>query len=102
MAAKIKKGDKVVVLAGKYKGVEAEVLEVRPKEARVVVRGVNVAKKHQKQTPQSQGGIVSIEQPIHVSNVAISAGGKPSRVGFRMVGERKVRFAKKTGEEING
>ena len=102
MAAKIKKGDKVVVLTGKYKGVEAEVLEVRPKESRVVVRGVAVAKKHQKQTPQNQGGIVSIEQPIHISNVAYSAGGKPSRVGFRIDGDKKVRVAKKTGEAING
>jgi len=102
MAAKIKKGDKVVVLTGKYKGVEGEVLEVRPKENRVVVRGVAVARKHQKQTPQTQGGVVSIEQPIHLSNVAYSAAGKPSRVGFRIEGGKKVRVAKKTGEAING
>jgi large subunit ribosomal protein L24 len=103
MAAKIKKGDKVVVLAGKYRGTEAEVLEVRPKESRVVVRGVNVVTKHEKQTPASRGGLVRVEAPIHVSNVAISAHGKPSRVGFKMKeGGKKVRVARKTGEELNG
>lgn len=103
MAAKIKKGDKVVVLTGKYRGVEAEVLKVMPKESRVVVRGVNIARKHQKQTPTQQGGIVSIEAPIHVSNVAYSAGGKPSRVGFKKLEDgRKARVAKRTGEVIDG
>ena len=103
MAAKIKKGDKVVVLAGKYRGVEGEVLKVMPAESRVVVRGVNVMKKHQRQTPTTQGGIISVEAPIHVSNVAISAGGKPSRVGFKIMEDgRKARVAKKTGEVIDG
>jgi large subunit ribosomal protein L24 len=103
MAAKIKKGDKVVVLAGKYRGVEGEVLDVRPKESRVVVRGVNIVKKHQKQTMTEQGGIFSREAPIHVSNVALTVGGKPTRVGFRIEADgRKVRVAKRSGEVIDG
>ena len=103
MAAKIKKGDKVVVLAGKYRGIEGEVLKVLPKESRVVVRGVNVMKKHERQTPKSQGGIISVEAPIHASNVALSVGGKPSRVGFKLMEDgRKARIARKTGEVIDG
>jgi large subunit ribosomal protein L24 len=103
MAAKIKKGDKVVVLAGKYRGVEGEVLRVLPKESRVLVRGVNIVRKHQRQTPTQQGGILSEERPIHVSNVALSVGGKPSRVGFKIAEDgRKVRVAKRTGEVIDG
>lgn len=103
MAAKIKKGDKVVVLAGKYRGVEGEVLKVMPKESRVVVRGVNLIKKHQRQTPTQQGGIVTREAPIHVSNVALAVGGKPTRVGFKIQDDgRKVRVAKRTGEVIDG
>ncbi|MBB5518555.1 50S ribosomal protein L24 [Amphiplicatus metriothermophilus] len=103
MAAKIKKGDKVVVLAGKYRGVEGEVLKVMPKESRLVVRGVNLVKKHQRQTPTQQGGIITREAPIHVSNVALSVGGKPTRVGFRIQEDgRKVRVAKRSGEVIDG
>ena len=103
MAAKIKKGDKVVVLAGKYRGVEGEVLKVMPKESRVVVRGVNVVKKHQRQTPTQQGGIITREAPIHVSNVALAVGGKPTRVGFKIQEDgRKVRIAKRSGEVIDG
>ena len=103
MAAKIKKGDKVVVLAVKYRGVEGEVLQVLPQDDRVVVRGVNVIKKHQRQTPAQQGGIISREAPIHVSNIALSADGKPSRVGFKIMDDgRKVRVAKKSGEVIDG
>jgi large subunit ribosomal protein L24 len=103
MAAKIRKGDKVVVLAGKYRGIEAEVLQVMPKDERVVVRGVNMIKKHQRQTPAQQGGIVTREAPIHISNVALSAGGKPSRVGFKTQKDgTKVRVARKTGEVIDG
>lgn len=103
MAAKIKKGDKVVVLAGKYRGVEGEVLKVLPQESRVVVRGVNVIKKHQRQTPQQQGGIITREAPIHVSNVAISVDGKPSRIGFKVLEDgRKARVAKRSGEVIDG
>jgi large subunit ribosomal protein L24 len=102
MAAKIRKGDKVIVLAGKYRGVEGEVLRVMPKEGRVLVRGVNVVKRHQRQTPSERGGIVSKEAPIHMSNVAVSASGRPSRVGFRIEKDgRKVRVARKTGEVID-
>ena len=103
MAAKIKKGDKVVVLAGKYRGVEGEVLQVMPKDERVVVRGVNVIKKHQRQTQTQQGGIITSEAPIHVSNVALSVDGKPSRVGFKVMEDgRKSRVAKRSGEVIDG
>jgi large subunit ribosomal protein L24 len=103
MAAKIKKGDKVRVLTGKYRGAEGEVLKVIPTESRVVVRGVNIVKKHQKQTMQEQGGILTREAPIHVSNVALLHDGAPTRVGFKIEKDgRKVRFAKRTGEVING
>jgi len=103
MAAKIKKGDKVVVLAGKYRGVEGEVLQVMPKDERVVVRGVNMIKKHQRQTPAQQGGIIQREAPIHISNVALSLAGKAVRVGFRIQEDgRKVRVAKGSGEVIDG
>ena len=104
MAAKVKKGDRVVVLAGKDKGREGEVLEVRPKEDRVVVQGVAVAKKHEKQSARSQGGIVSKEAAIHVSNVAHidPKDGKPTRVGFKFLEDgRKVRYAKRSGEVID-
>jgi large subunit ribosomal protein L24 len=103
MAAKIKKGDRVVVLVGKYRGVEGEVLQVMPKDERVLVRGVNIIRKHQRQTPAQQGGIISREAPIHVSNVALSVDGKPSRVGFKFQEDgRKVRVAKRSGEVIDG
>ncbi len=103
MAAKIKKGDKVVVLAGKYRGVEAEVLQVMPQDDRVVVRGVNVIKKHERQAPGRQGGIIQREAPIHISNVALSLAGKPTRVGFKIQEDgRKVRVAKRSGEVIDG
>jgi len=103
VAARIKKGDKVVVLSGKYRGIEGEVLQVMPKESRVLVRGVNVVKKHQRQTPQERGGIITREAPLHISKVAFSAGGKPSRIGFKTLDDgRKVRVAKKTGETIDG
>ena len=102
MAAKIKKGDKVVVLAGKHRGQEAEVVAVMPKDDRVLVKGVNIVAKHQRQTATSRGGIVREEAPIHISNVALSADGKPSRVGFRTLKNGNVeRFAKKTGETID-
>ncbi len=102
MASKIKKGDKVIVLAGKHRGQEAEVLAVMPTEDRVLVKGVNVAAKHQRQTATSRGGIVREEAPIHISNVALSVGGKPSRVGFRKLDNGAVeRFAKKTGDKID-
>jgi large subunit ribosomal protein L24 len=103
MAAKIRKGDRVVVLAGKYRGIEGEVLQVMPKDERVLVRGVNVIKRHQRQTPQQQGGIITKEAPIHISNVALSVDGKPTRVGFKIQKDgRKARIARRTGEVIDG
>lgn len=104
MAAKIKKGDKVVVLAGKDRGAEGEVIQVMPQEDRVVVRGVNLVKKHQKQTQSQQGGIITREASLHISNVALSdpETGKATRVGFKMQDDKKVRFAKASGEVIDG
>ena len=104
MAAKIKKGDRVVVLSGKDKGKTGAVTRVIPKEDRVVVGGLNIVQRHTKPTQgDPQGGIKNKEAPIHVSNVAIvDSNGKATRVGFRMEGEKKVRFAKTTGEVING
>ncbi len=108
MAAKIKKGDKVVVLSGRDKGRTGEVIEVRPAEDRALVRGINMVKRHQRQTAQQEGGIISKEAPIHLSNLAYAdpKDGKPTRVGFKFVGEgdnrRKVRFAKRSGVEIDG
>lgn len=104
MAAKIKKGDRVIVLAGRDKGREGEVLRVIPKESRAVVRGVNVAKRHLRQSAREQGGIVEKELPIHLSNLAVRdpKEGKPTRVGFRTLEDgRKVRFAKLSGEIID-
>ncbi len=105
MAAKIKKGDKVVVLAGRDKGKAGEVVQVMPTEQRALVRGVNMVKRHQKQTAQSEGGIVSKESPVHLSNLAIAdpKDGKASRVGFKILDDgRKVRVAKRSGEMIDG
>ena len=108
MAAKIKKGDKVIVLTGRDKGRTGEVIEVQPDANRALVRGVNTVKRHQKQTAQQEGGIISKEAPVHLSNLALAdpKDGKPTRVGFKFVGEgdqrRKVRFSKRTGVEIDG
>jgi large subunit ribosomal protein L24 len=104
MAAKIKKGDKVVVLAGKDKGKSGEVIRVMPTENRALVRGVNIARRHQRQTPSEQGGIIAKETPIHLSNVALAdSDGKPTRVGFRFDKDgNKVRFAKRSGDVIDG
>lgn len=104
MAAKIKKGDKVVVLTGKDKGKTGTVSRVLPKESRLVVGGINMVQRHTKPTQgDPQGGIKNKEAPLHVSNVAIVDGnGKPTRVGFRIDGDKKVRVAKSTGEVING
>jgi large subunit ribosomal protein L24 len=104
MAAKIKKGDKVVVLTGKDKGKTGEVIRVMPTENRALVRGVNVARRHQRQTARDQGGIIAKEMPIHLSNVALSdTDGKPTRVGFRLDKDgNKVRFAKRSGDAIDG
>ena len=106
MANKFRKGDRVVVLAGRDKGKQGEILRVMPQEDRAIVRGVNVVRRHQRQTAQTQGGIVSKEAAIHLSNLAHEdpSDGKPTRVGFRFEGEgkdrRKVRFAKRSGELI--
>ena len=104
MAARIRKGDKVVVLSGRDKGRSGEVVEVHPRAERALVRGVNMVKRHQKQTAQQEGGIVSKESSVHLSNLALAdpKDGKPTRVGFKMVGDKKVRFAKRSGVEIDG
>ncbi|MBB5072910.1 large subunit ribosomal protein L24 [Bartonella callosciuri] len=102
---KIRKGDKVVVLSGKDKGSSGEVIKVNPKENKAFVRGINMIKRHQRQTQKQEAGIVSKEAPIHLSNLAIAdpKDGKPTRVGFRMNADgNKVRFAKRSGELING
>lgn len=104
MAAKIKKGDRVVLLAGKDKGRSGQVARVLPKDGRVFVTGLNLVRRHTRPSQgDPQGGIKTKEASVHLSNVAIAdSGGKPTRVGFRMEGEKKVRFAKTTGEVING
>lgn len=104
MAAKLKKGDKVVVLAGKDKGREGEILRVAPKENRAVVSGVNMVIRHRRQDQQSQGGRIPMEASIDLSNLALvdPKDGGPTRVGFRIEGGRKVRFAKKSGETVDG
>jgi len=102
-AAKIKKGDQVIVLTGRDKGKKGEVFQVMPKDGRALVRGVNVVRKHQRQTAQQEGGIIAKEAPIHVSNLALEdpKDGKPTRVGFKRLDDgRKVRFAKRSGEVI--
>ncbi len=100
---KIKKGDHVIVIAGRDKGKHGEVVEMLPKEQRALVRGVNVVRRHQKQSASQEGGIISKEAPIHISNLAIEdpKDGKPSRVGFKFLDDgKKVRFAKRSGEVI--
>ena len=103
-AAKIKKGDKVVVLSGKDKGRTGEVVKAMPKDGKVIVSGINVHARHRKPSQQSpQGGIERKEAPLHVSKVAIAtADGKPSRVRFEVRGGKKVRVAVKSGELIHG
>ncbi len=104
MAAKIKKGDRVILLAGKDKGRSGAVLKVFPKDERVLVEGLNMVQRHTKASQADpQGGIKNKEAAVHVSNVAcVDSQGKPTRVGFRMDGDKKVRFAKTTGEVLNG
>jgi large subunit ribosomal protein L24 len=105
MAAKIKKGDTVVMMTGRDKGKSGEVVSVMPKELRAVVRGINVVKKHQKQSASQEGGIISKELPVHLSNLALRdpKDGKPTRVGFKFLEDgRKVRFAKRSGDLIDG
>ncbi|MGA8611229.1 MAG: 50S ribosomal protein L24 [Xanthobacteraceae bacterium] len=108
MAARIKKGDTVVIIAGRDKGRTGEVIEMRRDEGRALVRGLNMVKRHQRQSTTQEGGIISKEAPIHVSNIALAdpKDGKPTRVGFKLVGtgdeRKKVRVAKRSGVEIDG
>ena len=104
MAAKIKKGDKVVVLTGKDRGAEGEVIQVMPQRDRVVVRGINLIKRHQRQSQTEQGGIITREAPLHISNVALKdpSTGKATRVGFKIEDGKKVRIAKASNEVIDG
>ena len=103
MAAKVKKGDKVVVNTGRDKGRSGEVIEVRPAEGRVLVRGVNMVARHQRQTAAQQGGIIRKEAAIHISNVALAdpKDGKPTRVGFKTLKDGRVRVARRSGVEID-
>lgn len=102
---KIRKGDYVVMRAGKDKGKGGEVLQVLPKENRALVQGINMIKRHQRQTAQQDGGIVTREAPVHISNLALEdpKDGKPTRVGWKTLKDgRRVRFAKRSGEVIDG
>jgi large subunit ribosomal protein L24 len=104
MSAKVKKGDRVIVTTGRDKGKKGEVLKVFPKDERALVSGVNMIKRHQRQTQRAQGGIISKEAPVHLSNIAHvdPKSGEATRVGFKVLGDgRKVRFAKKSGEVID-
>jgi large subunit ribosomal protein L24 len=103
MAAKIKKGDKVVVLAGKDKGKTGQVLQVIPSETRAVVQGINLVRRHTKQTASNDAGIFTREASIHLSNLAVAdKDGKPTRVGFQIKDGVKSRVAKSTGDVIDG
>ena len=102
---KIRKGDKVVVLSGKDKGRSGEVLSVQPKDDTAIVRGINIVIRHQRQSQTQEGGLIRKEAPIHLSNIALAdpKDGKPTRVGFKFEKDgKKVRFAKRSGETING
>lgn len=103
MAAKVKKGDKVVVISGQDKGKQGEVLKVLPTEGRIVVQGVNVATRHRKPTGVKEGGVEKFEAPIAVSNVLHidPTDGKPTRVGFKIEGDRKVRVSKRSGAVLD-
>jgi large subunit ribosomal protein L24 len=101
MAAKLKKGDRVVVLAGKDRGKQGEIVQVLPKENKAVVDGINIAIRHTRQSAQSQGGRVPKAMPLDLSNLALlDKNGKATRVGFRLEEGKKVRFAKTTGDVI--
>ena len=108
MAAKIRKGDNVIVLSGRDRGRRGEVIQVMPDEGRALVRGIHMVKRHQRQTAAQDGGIISKESSIHLSNLAIAdpKDGKPTRVGFKFEGKgddrKKVRFAKRSGVDIHG
>ena len=103
MASKIKKGDKVVVLTGRSKGTEGEVLQVMPTENRALVQGVNVVKRHTRPSHTSEGGIIDKEASIDLSNLALidPKDGKPTRVGFKDIDGKKVRVAKRSGEALD-
>ena len=103
MAAKLRKGDKVVVLAGKDKGKEGEITQVLTKAGKAIVGGVNTAIRHTKQSQNAQGGKIPQDQPIQLSNIALidPKDGGPTRVGFKMEGDKKVRYAKKSGEVLD-
>jgi large subunit ribosomal protein L24 len=105
MAARIRKGDRVVVITGRDKGRTGEVIRVMGPEDRALVRGVNMVKRHQRQSAAQEGGIISKEAPIHLSNLALAdpKDGKPTRVGFKIMPDgKKVRVAKRSGVEIDG
>ena len=102
---KVKKGDHVVVLTGKDKGKHGEVLKVLPAENRAIVKGVSMVRRHQRQTASQEGGIITKEAPVHISNIALEdpKDGKPTRVGYKFLKDgRKVRFARRSGEVIDG
>ena len=102
---KIRKGDKVVILSGKDKGRNGEVIKVNPEENTAIVRGINMVKRHQRQTQTQEAGIISKEAPLHISKLAIAdpKDGKPTRVGFRIEKDgKKVRVAKRSGDLIDG
>jgi len=100
MASRIKKGDKVIVIAGKDKGKSGDVLAVYPKDNKVIVSGVNIAKIHKKPTMQAPGQIVEAEKPIDISNVSLMEDGKPVKVKFEVQDGKKVRVSKKTGNKV--
>ena len=102
---KIRKGDHVVVVTGKDKGKHGEVLKMLPAENRAIVKGVSMVRRHQRQTASQEGGIITKEAPIHISNIALEdpKDGKPTRVGYKFLKDgRKVRFARRSGEVIDG
>jgi len=102
MAAKLRKGDKVIVIAGKDKGKTGEITQVLPQDGKAIVDGINMAVRHTRQTQTQQGGRLPKALPIQLSNLAlVDANGKPTRVGFKMEGDKKVRFAKTTGDVID-
>jgi large subunit ribosomal protein L24 len=105
MAARIRKGDKVVVITGRDKGRTGEVIEMRPREGRALVRGIHMVKRHQRQSANQEGGIISKEAPVHLSNLALAhpEDGKPTKVGFKIKSDGiKVRVARRGGVEIDG
>lgn len=104
MAAKLKKGDKVIVLTGKDKGKEGEISSLNPTTGKCIVGGVNTAIRHTKQSQNAQGGRLPVEMPIQISNLALidPKEGGATRVGFKMDGDKKVRFSKKSGAVIDG